>query len=127
MNAHRVKTQADFVAPSTTEPSRWLNVLVELKQPQPKQLENLDRAQRYTLLADRTRQQRAELEMWLVAEEFDDQVLSIAEMEAMGMLLVQCTPVVAAKLPEAPGVTSVAITGQNSAASQPITRLIANA
>ena len=127
MNAHRVKTQTDFAAPSTTEPSRWLNVLVELKQPQPKQLENLDRAQRYTLLADRTRQQRAELEMWLVAEEFDDQVLSITEMEAMGMLLVQCTPAVAAQLPEAPGVTSVAVTGQNSAASQPITRLIANA
>jgi hypothetical protein len=127
MNALRIKPNADRMAATSVEPSLWLNVLVELTQPQSEQLANLDRSQRYTLLAARTRQQRAELEMWLDAEEFDDQVLSIGEMEAMGMLLIQCTPTVAAHLAEAPGVAGVAVTGHNINTNEPMTRQIADA
>ena len=127
MNALRVKPNADRMAATTVEPSLWLNVLVELKQPMPELFANLDRSQRYTLLAARTRQQRAELEMWLDAEEIDDQVRSIGEMEAMGMLLIQCTPAVAARLAEAPGVASVAVTGYNINTNEPTTRQSADA
>lgn len=111
MSALQLSTDKRTPAPTAAGATVWLNVLVELKPPQADQMADLDRNQRYRLLADRTRQQRAELEMWLVAEEFDDQVKSITEMEAMGMLLLHCSPIVAAHLSEAPGVTNIAVTG----------------
>ena len=119
MSAFRLPATSDHIAPPAVEPTLWLNVLVELEQPAPADLANRNRSQRYALLAERTGQQRAELEMWIVNQELDDEVLSISEMEAMGILLIQCSRAVAAQLPEAPGVASVAVTGCNDEVSKP--------
>ena len=127
MNVLRVKTNGDLIAAPVKETYFWINALVELNQPPPEQLAQLDRGQRYTLLADRTRQQRAELEMWLDAAEIEDQVMAIYTMEAMGVLLVQCTPAAAARLKEAPGVADVTITGLSAANNGPTTLQLADA
>lgn len=115
MNARHTAHQSVRASASagSAAAQRWLQVLVELTPPPPSQLDKLDRGERYALLAERTRRQRAELEMWLDAEEYDDQVLTIREIEALGLLLIQCSPAVAAHLEEAPGVASVSIIGRS--------------
>ena len=117
MNVLRTTTNGDLVAAPVNETTVLVNVLVELKQPAPDALAGLDRSQRYSLLADCSRRQRAELEMWLDAAEIEDQVMAIYTMEAMGVLLVQCTPAAADRLREAPCVANVTITGLSSATS----------
>ena len=127
MSAYRLPATADLTAPSAATSPQWLTVLVELEQPAPAELAELDRGQRYALLADRTRRQCAELELWFVSQDLDDEVFSVCAMEAMGMLLIQCTRAVVAQLPEAPGVASMAVTGSSADGAQPTALLQAYA
>jgi len=127
MNAHRTRQQRARAGDGPAEAQRWLHVLVELTPPPSGQLDRLDRGERYALLAERTRRQRAELEMWLDAEEYDDQVLAIREIEAMGLLLIQCSPAMAAHLEEAPGVASVSIIGGSLSTDEFNSRQLAHA
>jgi hypothetical protein len=118
-HAHSNALRSGFRQPPARSRPQLLNVLVELVKPAPEQLAQLDRGQRYALFAERTRQQRAELEMWLDAAELDDQVLSIHEIEALGLLLVQCTPNVVERLADAPVVATVAVIGNVAFAATP--------
>lgn len=119
MNAFRLPASRLLGPPAPAAPTQWLNVLVELEQATPAELATRDRGQRYALLAERTHRQRAALELWIADQDFGDEVLSICEMESMGMLLIQCTHAVAAQLTAAPGVASVAVTGAARETSAP--------
>ncbi len=126
-HAHRNGVRTGFRQQPAPSQPQLLNVLVELLKPAPEQLTHLDRSQRYALLAERTRQQRAELEMWLDAADLEDQVLSIHEIEALGLLLVQCTPNVVERLADAPGVATVAVIGNAAFAAAPAAELLPHA
>jgi hypothetical protein len=103
------KTPVEPIRPGY--PPDMLSVMVTLERLPSEQLASFNRKQKYTRLRSYASGLREKLVEWIEQEGLAEQVAQVGEPTVFNALFVTCTPGVAERLVQAPGVVRVAPTG----------------
>ncbi|MCB0062821.1 MAG: hypothetical protein KDE19_11920 [Caldilineaceae bacterium] len=96
-------------AMQSRRPQAVVHVLLTLTHLDPETLEPLDRGERYRRLMEHATAQRQCIEAWLAEQHLLTEVMRLGDPNTFNLLFVSCTPHVAERLQDAPGVVDVAI------------------
>lgn len=112
--SYRSPQRGDYEVPPPRLPSEqnaeaWLSVMLTLARPDNTALDTHNRGELYqALLADATAQ-RTRIQQWLAQEGLTAEVSHMGDANTFHVLFLCCTPRVAERLQEAPGVIDIAI------------------
>ena len=87
-----------------SEAVRWI---VRFERPNYAAMASLDRAGRFAALRAHSAAVREAFEAWIAAQGLDGQVTGVTRLTYVSMTFLTCTPAVAARLAQAPGVAGI--------------------